>query len=121
MPQSEFLDRADELRALEGLWAKKAAQLVVMYGRRRVGKTELLSRFCRGKRAYYFVATQTKSLENLRAFVRLLRTDFKHPILAEGVVPTWEALLNALADEAKKKTVLVVLDEFQYLGKDDKE
>ena len=71
--ESPFLNREAELAALEDLWTANQAQLVIVYGRRRVGKTELLSRFCCGKRAHYFVATQTRDAEDLRAFVRVLR------------------------------------------------
>ena len=116
-----FLNREAELQALKDLWSEGKAQLVVVYGRRRVGKTELLSRFCHGKRAHYFVATQTRDAENLRAFARVLRENMRHPILAEGVRPTWEAVFEALAEEARTHPVIVVLDEFQYLCRDRKE
>jgi AAA+ ATPase superfamily predicted ATPase len=116
-----FLDREEELKALGDLWAEDQAQLVIVYGRRRVGKTELLTQFCRHKRACYFLATQTKDAENLRAFVRVLRLRMTHPVLADGVVPTWEALLEALAGEAMSKPLGVVLDEFQYLCRDRKD
>ncbi len=116
-----FVDREAELRALEDLGAQGSAQLVVVYGRRRVGKTELLSQFCQGKRSHYFVATQTKDAENVRAFVRVLRETMAPPITAEGVTPTWDALLDVLAQEAQDEPLLVVLDEFQYLCRDRKD
>jgi AAA+ ATPase superfamily predicted ATPase len=114
-------DREAELKGLGDLWAEGQAQLVIVYGRRRVGKTELLTQFCRDKRAHYFLATQTKDAENLRAFVRVLRQRMAHPVLADGVMPTWEALLEALASEAASKPLAVVLDEFQYICRDRKD
>ncbi|WP_187146740.1 ATP-binding protein [Pyrobaculum neutrophilum] len=50
----QFFDRERELEWLEGLYRRPGAQLVVVYGRRRIGKTELLRRFAAGKRAVYF-------------------------------------------------------------------
>jgi uncharacterized protein len=51
-----FVNRIAELRLLEQRYASNQAELLVLYGRRRVGKTELLARFCEGKRHIFYVA-----------------------------------------------------------------
>jgi uncharacterized protein len=53
-----FIDREQELAALERMWNSRTAEFFVLYGRRRVGKTELLLRFCKNKRSIYFLASQ---------------------------------------------------------------
>ena len=51
-----FVNRQAELELLEQRYTSEQAELFVLYGRRRVGKTELLTRFCQGKRHVFFVA-----------------------------------------------------------------
>lgn len=53
-----FIDRHQELAALEQMFQSGVAEFFVLYGRRRVGKTELLTQFCKGKRSIYFLASQ---------------------------------------------------------------
>jgi AAA+ ATPase superfamily predicted ATPase len=50
-----FIDRSKELSFLEERYRSHRAELIVMYGRRRVGKTFLLRRFLSGKKGVYFV------------------------------------------------------------------
>ena len=68
-----FLGRAQELGFLEELCGSGRPELFVLYGRRRVGKTELLQRFCEGRRAVCFQAAQVREKDNLRAFRDALR------------------------------------------------
>lgn len=56
----KFIDREEELRALEELYAQDKAHLVLIYGRRRVGKTELVKQFINGKKAFYFLAKKSR-------------------------------------------------------------
>jgi AAA+ ATPase superfamily predicted ATPase len=51
-----FINRQAELQTLEKRYASDQAELFVLYGRRRVGKTELLTQFCRDRRHIFFVA-----------------------------------------------------------------
>jgi len=56
----QFVDRDNELEALNRLLDKKSAALVLLYGRRRVGKTRLVQEFLRGKRGLYFYVPNAK-------------------------------------------------------------
>ena len=60
-----FIGREAELDELNVLYREDAFQLVVMYGRRRVGKTTLLNEFCKGKEAIFFPAEQSNDKLNL--------------------------------------------------------
>jgi uncharacterized protein len=110
-----FVDRVSELRALEDLWQRDTAQLYVLYGRRRVGKTELLRAFCRDKRHVYFQAAQVADRDNLRYFVRETGEALGDSVLARAEFADWEAPLARLAQQAREQRLLVVLDEFPYL------
>ena len=61
-----FVNRISELDLLEKHHRSGRAELFVLYGRRRVGKTELLAHFCQGKRHVFFVADQVPE-QTLRA------------------------------------------------------
>lgn len=114
-----FLDRTDELEMLERRWRGGKAELFVLYGRRRVGKSELLSRFLRDKRGLYFEATPGKEVDHLEDISALLAELTGDPVLAEQPLTGWRAVLAAIARDARENGPLaVVLDEFQYLARE---
>ncbi len=112
----EFLDREDELAALEEQWAGEGARYFVLWGRRRVGKTELLNRYVDGKRAFFFEATDTTELSQLRALSAELAAAGANVLLAAQPVSSWEAALAAIEQFASGERTVVVLDEFQFLA-----
>lgn len=63
-----FVDRTDELATLDRAYRSGRAELFVLYGRRRVGKTELLQVFCADKPYLFFVATLASDAEQLATF-----------------------------------------------------
>ncbi len=108
-----FIDREAELAALEHLYASDRAELFILYGRRRVGKTELVRYFCQGKPNLFFVATLSANADQLASFSQAV-WGFTHSEVPEGFTfPSWEAALRALADLPGRP--VVVLDEFTYL------
>lgn len=113
----QFVDRELEIRTLEKEYAKKEASLVVVYGRRRVGKTTLLSEFMKGKKALYFLATQESERLNRSAFQEKAAAFIKSSLLAETSADKWGTIFKAIvACECSEKPILII-DEFQYLGK----
>ena len=87
----------------------------MIYGRWRVGKTELLSRFCYGKPHVFFVADQA-SEQVLRAAMSAAVNDaIFGPSQVSAVYNTWDDLFNTLARQAQSKRLIVVIDEFPYL------
>jgi len=108
-----FINREAELAQLERLYRSERAELFVLYGRRRIGKTELLRAFCAGKPHIFFIATLSSDGNQLASFSQAIWS-FTHPETAEGFTfPSWEAALRALADLPGRP--IVVLDEFTYL------
>lgn len=114
MAPPTFLDRVAELRALTQLHRSPRAQLFVLYGRRRVGKTELLRTFCQGKPHVYFQAAQVSDRDNLRQFLQEAAEATGDAFLARADFADWEAPLEYLAKTTKRR-LIVVLDEFPYL------
>jgi len=110
-----FVNRTSELALLEKHYNSNRAELFVLYGRRRVGKTELLAHFCGGKRHVFFVADQVPE-QTLRAN---LSAAINEVIFGAGQVSavynTWDDLFGALAGQAQSERLIVVLDEFPYL------
>lgn len=60
-----FIGRTFELKLLEERFASPKAELFVLYGRRRVGKSELLAQFSKQKGAVYFTASQAETQDNM--------------------------------------------------------
>jgi AAA+ ATPase superfamily predicted ATPase len=113
---TRFLNRSDELAVLEEQWRASGARYFVLWGRRRVGKTELLDRFVAGKRSFFFEANDTTEVSQLRAFSEELATVSGNALLAAQPVTNWTAALAALEQfvSSGERTV-VVFDEFQFL------
>ena len=111
-----FVGRERELAVLEEFHDSGKPELFVLYGRRRVGKTELLQQLCRGRRAVYFLAAQVRERDNLRAFRDALREGLSGDALVEGIeFPDWSTALGFASERAGGERLLVVLDEFPYL------
>ncbi len=111
-----FVDRTQELAALQREYERDAASLVVVYGRRRVGKTALLVEFMKNKRALYFLATEESESQNRAAFKNLVAEFVDDDLLRNASVDRWDDLFDRVAGSSGERTV-VVIDEFQYLGK----
>ncbi|MDR2258139.1 MAG: ATP-binding protein [Treponema sp.] len=100
---------------LEEQRAEKNASFVVLYGRRRVGKTALISRFIRKKRALYFLATEEGEGENREAF-RNLAAEFSGNELLRHSDADWLLIWKTLVSEAGEERLIIAIDEFQYLA-----
>jgi AAA+ ATPase superfamily predicted ATPase len=108
-----FINRQKELDLLTAMYRSNRAELFVLYGRRRVGKTELLRAFSEGRPHLFFIATLSADSEQLAVFSRQVWL-FTHAETPAGFsFPTWDAAFQALADLPGRP--IVVLDEFTYL------
>ncbi|MCK9247646.1 MAG: ATP-binding protein [Solirubrobacteraceae bacterium] len=114
----EFLNRTDDLAALEDQWDADGGRFFIVWGRRRVGKTELLSRFADGRRSLFFEATDTTERAQLQALSTELAAAGDNRLLHEQPVTTWSGALAAIEQfVAGRERTVVVLDEFQYLAR----
>ena len=110
-----FTNRERELETLERTYASGRAELFVLYGRRRVGKTELLREFCRGKPHIFYVADLGTEATALAEFTRQISTFAYGRPDAISPFASWDAAFEFLVPYAREKRLVVVLDEFTYL------
>jgi len=113
MSQPRFINRERELRFLEDLWKKDSPQFIVLWGKRRVGKTELVKQFSQGKPHIYFLGESTSETQQIRRFSETLGAFFKDPLLEARGFPGWEEAFRYLA--ARNEKALLIIDEFPYL------
>lgn len=109
------VDRETEQRKLVELLARDQPQLVLMYGRRRVGKTHLLGRARKDTPSFYFTAAETTPTQNREALLAALAEWSGEPVHAEDH-PTWRSVFRLLLDFRAPGPLVITLDEFQYLG-----
>ncbi len=110
-----FLNRHAEVDLLEKRYASDQAELFVLYGRRRVGKTELMAHFCEGKRAIFFVSDLGSEISLRTAFSSAINAVLFSPGQMDAVYSSWEALFHTIGQAAQKERLVVVLDEFPYM------
>lgn len=106
----DFIGRERELGLLEREYRRRSS-LVMITGRRRVGKTAVIKRFIEGRDAMYFLATNQNERTMLNDFSEALS---RHKGRTYGMFRNWEEALTAFADDDSGK-LLLVIDEFQYL------
>jgi hypothetical protein len=112
----KFVNRKSEKRFLEDNYKKGGLQVIVVYGRRRVGKTELIKEFIKDKDAIYLLADQRGTAKNLERFAKQLQEFFSLPPLK---IDSFEDAFKIVVGKVKKKKLIVVIDEFSYLIEKD--
>jgi AAA+ ATPase superfamily predicted ATPase len=116
-----IVDREAEQEHLRNLLAAGEQKLVLMYGRRRVGKTYLLGRTWGDDSAsFYFTAAETTPTQNREALITALAEWSGEELHAEDY-PTWRSVFRLLLDFRSPEPLVVTLDEFQYLGENPRE
>ena len=114
---SLFINRAPELYTLKSEYDKKGAGLIVIYGRRRVGKTTLIREFLKNKPHLYFLADKQIETELIGRLRNSISEYLKDPNLAEIDFKTWDSLFDYWIRHADfSNKVVFVIDEFQYLA-----
>ena len=112
-----FIGRKKELEFLEERYLQEGGQLIVLYGRRRVGKTETLRQFCRDKEHVFFSCTESPDEQQLTAF--------SERILQKGIPAAayiqrfsdWEKALGSITELPGNGKKLLIIDEFPYMVK----
>lgn len=112
-----FVDREQELQTLQAEYDRPGSALVVLYGRRRVGKTTLISEFIREKPALFFLASEESEAQNRAVFKEKTAEFLNNDLLRSAEVKSWDILFRTILDKPFDRKPVIVLDEFQYLGK----
>ena len=108
-----FINREKELSSLESLWNRERAQLLIVYGRRRVGKTALLRRFIQDKPHLYFLANRLPERDQLLRLGEVAGRFFGDQLLEENGFREWRQVFSYLA--RKDERFALVIDEYPYL------
>lgn len=110
-----FVGRQDEMAALEGFYSGRASALVPIYGRRRVGKSELILQFLKDKTGVYFLGKKAQAPLQIREFLQEAAAVLEEPLLAGYAASGWKDALTAVTERWRGKGKLVVVfDEFQW-------
>jgi len=105
----QFVNRVDELDRLQTLYESDTAELAIIYGRRQIGKSELVRQsIADHDDAVYYQAVQGTATTQLRRFVEAAATTYPD---ITAVKEEWEPLLTYLVD----RDAIIVIDEFPYL------
>ena len=117
-----FIGREVELNALERLYQSDKFEMAVIYGRRRVGKSELIKKFCGNRVAINYTAVENSAHYNLEGmFVNA--NEAAHNIMAHSTghfVKGYSDVLDLIVQIAKVQKLIFVIDEYPYLAKADK-
>ena len=112
-----FVGREQEFRFLQECYESDKAELIMIYGRRRIGKTELLKQFSKDKQAVFFSCTECTDKEQL---VRFSKSMFKMGIPAAkflDVFADWEIAFRNITEIPTDKKPILIIDEFPYMCK----
>lgn len=115
-----FHCREKELRDLNKRYSKDCFECIVIYGRRRVGKTALINEFCKDKPTIFFSALNASSQENLETLSKAIYE--KEHLNSENapVYTSFDAAFSEITQMAKAERLVFVIDEYPYLAKANK-
>jgi AAA+ ATPase superfamily predicted ATPase len=113
----QFVDREREMEAFQREFARDGASLVILYGRRRVGKTTLISKFIKDKKAMFFLASEESEAQNRAAFKDRAADFIDSDLLRDANVSSWDAIFEAILNTPFEAKPVIVIDEFQYIGR----
>lgn len=123
----QFINRIKELKWLKEAYqnASQSGQFLVIYGKRRVGKTELVTHFLKNKPHIYYLANRTTKDEQLRSVTSVFMAGFGDTYIAESSFPNWREFFDYVLKKvgerkASAQPIVLVIDEFPYLVEADK-
>ena len=112
----KFIGRRKELEALEQEYQRDGG-FVVLYGRRRVGKTTLIKEFIKDKTAFYFLATEEVESQSMKRLAGVLARATNNPMLGRVAFSDWLDLFQEAARYRPEEKKVLIIDEFPYLVK----
>lgn len=98
----KFIGRQRELESLEREYQKDSS-FVVIYGRRRVGKTTLIKEFIKGKLAFYFLATEEVESQSIKRLSGVVSRVTRNPLLQRAAFSDWLDLFHIIAEFGRRK------------------
>lgn len=111
----QFVGRKRELRALEKAFQLHGSSFMPVYGRRRVGKSELIKHFIRNKKALYYLGKQAPAKMQLNEFLRNGALALQQPLLEHASAADWRQAISLVIEQVpSEEKIVLVMDEFQW-------
>ena len=114
-----FIGRERELASLTQLYNSDKFEFVVLYGRRRVGKTALINHFIDGKKAIYFMGVESNAKQNLENFSKSI-IEYASGIEAETSFASFQAALETVFWLSENERIILAVDEYPYVARASK-
>ena len=114
-----FIGRERELASLNKLYNSDKFEFVVLYGRRRVGKTALINRFIEGKSAIYYMGVESNAKQNLENLSKCI-IEYASGIDAESSFASFQIALETVFRLAEKERIILAIDEYPYVARASK-
>lgn len=112
----DFIGRKNELEKLNSEY-KNSSSFVVVYGRRRIGKTTLIKEFIKDKLSFYFLATEELEAQSMKRFAGVIARTTENNLLEKANFSDWIDLFRLVAEYKPEQKKILVIDEFPYLVK----
>jgi len=112
----KFIDREEELKFLQEKYEKEGFEFVIVYGRRRIGKTTLLRKFIEGKKGIYILCENKPLKQNFLSISEKLKKESNLPIRIDNIKDLFMFLITYWKNNNSKK--IIIMDEFSYLIKE---
>ena len=113
-----FIGREKELKALQEVYDKKGFGMTILYGRRRIGKSTLITEFIKDKRAVFYTATKVGKGKNLELFCEQVITSLV-PSITGAVFSSTEAVFDLITGRLSDEKLVLVIDELPYWAEED--
>jgi AAA+ ATPase superfamily predicted ATPase len=110
-----FVNRTVELEFLERKYSEKASNLIIIYGKRRVGKTEIIKKFLQNKKGIYILCTMDSMEENIKETKQKFYELTGKEYFLKLETRSFFDLFKYLAEELKETKTAIIIDEFPYL------
>lgn len=114
-----FVGRKRELEKLETLYRSDRFEFVVVFGRRRVGKTRLITEFCKKKRTVFFPALESNAEANLDGFSRALSPVITPDLPHAPVFRSFRDVLETVGTLAREERLILAIDEYPWLAESE--
>ena len=109
-----MIGRMKEMNQLEEMYSNDRFEFMVMYGRRRIGKTTILQEFSKRHKTIYFSAQEKNDALNLQDFSRIIQEYFDGSFIANFA--NWEDALNYISRKVQDQRTVLIIDEFPFLA-----
>lgn len=111
-----FIGRQKEISVLENTYAGNQSAFIPVYGRRRVGKSELILKFFTGKPGIYYLGKRAPAALQMREFLQEASRALDEPLLSSLTANSWSEIFTAVSNKCQSTSkFIIVLDEFQWM------